>query len=372
MAEDTDKHDKTESATQKRLDDARRDGQIPRSRELTAAAVMLSAGVMLTMYGDTIGTRLGELMRGGLTIPRERIFDESAMTRVLGELSMNALWAIAPLLLMTLVVALGAPLALGGWAFSSKALAPDFSRLSPVAGLGRMFSARAAVELGKALGKFAIVGIAAIIVLRHNTDKLMGLGSEPIHTAIAHAISMTGQALISLTAALVVIAAIDVPFQLWQHHKDLRMSRDEVRQEHKESEGSPEVKGRIRALQREIAERRMMEDLPKADVVIVNPTHYAVALRYDDKTMRAPTVVAKGRDLIALKIREVASVHSIPIFEAPPLARALHRTVEIGDEIPAGLYVAVAQVLTYVFQLRAALRTHAVPPTPPTIEMPET
>jgi flagellar biosynthetic protein FlhB len=227
------------------------------------------------------------------------------------------------------------------------------------------------VELGKALGKFAIVGIAAVIVLRNNTDQLMGLGSEPINAAIAHAISMTGQALIALTAALVVIAAIDVPFQLWQHHKDLRMSREEVRQEHKESEGSPEVKGRIRAMQREIAERRMMQDLPKADVVVVNPTHYAVALRYDDKTMRAPVVVAKGLDLIALKIREVATEHSIPILEAPPLARALHRSVEIGDEIPSGLYAAVAQVLTYVFQLRTALRMRSLPPAPPKIEVPE-
>jgi flagellar biosynthesis protein FlhB len=368
---DTDKHDKTEPATQKRLDDARRDGNIPRSRELTAAAVMLSAGVMLTMYGGKIGAALGDLMRSGLTIPRDSAFDEAAMVRTLGDLSIDALWAIAPLLLLTMVVALGAPLALGGWAFSGKAFTPDFSRLSPIAGFGRMFSARAAVELGKALGKFAIVGIAAVIVLRNNTAELMGLGSEPIHAAIAHAISMTGQALIALTAALVVIAAIDVPFQLWQHHKELRMTREEVKQEHKESEGSPEVKGRIRALQREMAERRMMQDLPKADVVVVNPTHYAVALRYDDKTMRAPTVVAKGVDLIALKIREVATEHSIPILEAPPLARALHRSVEIGDEIPSGLYAAVAQVLTYVFQLRAALRTRSLPPAPPKIEVPE-
>jgi flagellar biosynthetic protein FlhB len=268
-------------------------------------------------------------------------------------------------------MALAAPMALGGWAFSSKALTPDFSRLSPTAGLGRMVSLRSWVELGKALGKFAIVGTAGAIVLWLNTDRLLGLGSEPVQIAIVHAISIAGQALIALTAAMVLIAAVDVPFQLWQYHKDMRMTRDEIKREHKESEGSPEIKGRIRALQREMAERRMMDDVPKADVVIVNPTHYAVALRYDEKTMRAPQVVAKGVDFMALKIREVASGNGVPIFEAPPLARALHRSVQIGDEIPTGLYAAVARVLTYIFQLRAALRDHQPRPTPPRIEMPD-
>jgi flagellar biosynthetic protein FlhB len=234
-----------------------------------------------------------------------------------------------------------------------------------------MVSLRAWVELGKALGKFAIVGTAGALVLWLNTDRLLGLTDEPVTAAIVHAMHIAGQALIALTAAMVVIAAIDVPFQIWQHQRDMRMTREEVKREFKESEGSPEVKGRIRALQREMAERRMMDDVPKADVIVVNPTHYAVALRYDDKTMRAPQVVAKGVDLIALRIREVASEHKVPIFEAPPLARALHRSVQIGDEIPTGLYVAVARVLTYIFQLRAALRDHQPRPVPPRIELPD-
>jgi flagellar biosynthetic protein FlhB len=372
MAEnDTDRHERTEAPTQKRLDEARREGRSPRSRELTAAAVMVSAGVLLMMSGRVLGGRLGNLMRDGLSISPAQAFDDGALTRAFSDLSVAALWAIAPVLGMTLIMALGAPLALGGWAFSSKALAPDFSRLSPMAGLGRMVSLRSWVELGKALGKFAIVGATGALVLWLNTGRLLGLGSEPIQIAIVHAMSIAGQALIALTAAMVLIAAIDVPFQLWQYHKDMRMTREEIRREHKESEGSPEMKGRIRALQREMAERRMMDDVPKADVVIVNPTHYAVALRYDEKTMRAPQVVAKGVDFIALKIREVASEHSIPIFEAPPLARALHRSVQIGDEIPTGLYAAVARVLTYIFQLRAALRDHQPRPAPPRIEMPE-
>jgi flagellar biosynthetic protein FlhB len=368
---ETEKHDRTEAPTQKRLDDARKEGRIPRSRELTAAAVMVSAGMLMMFSGHALGGRIGALMRSGLTITREQAFDTSAMTQTFGNLSVAALWAVAPVLGITLVMALGAPLALGGWAFSGQALVPDFSRLSPTAGLARMVSLRSWVELGKALAKFAVVGVVGALVLWMNTDKLLGLGSEPVEAAIGHAIQISGQALIALTAALVLIAAVDVPFQLWQYHKDMRMTRDEIRQEHKESEGSPEIKGRIRQLQREMAERRMMDDVPKADVIVVNPTHFAVALRYDEKTMRAPKVVAKGVDLMAARIREVASEHGVPIFEAPPLARALHRSVEIGDEIPTGLYVAVAKVLTYIFQLRAALRDRLPKPTPPKIEMPE-
>lgn len=371
MAETSDRHDRTEAPTQKRLDDARSEGRIPRSRELSAAAVMVSAGTLLMLGGRTMGGKLGELMRTGLSISRERIFDSGAATQALGEQSISALWAIAPVLGITLVVALGAPLALGGWAFSGKAIAPDFSRLSPGSGLARMVSARSWMELGKALAKFAVVGGAGALVLWLHSDRLLGLGAEPVDAAIVHAIQMAGEALIALTAALVLIAAVDVPFQLWQYHKDMRMTREEIRQEHKESEGSPEIKGRIRALQREMAERRMMDDVPKADVIITNPTHFAVALRYDEKTMRAPRVVAKGVDLMAARIREVASEHRVPIFEAPPLARALHRSVDIGDEIPTGLYVAVARVLTYIFQLRAAIRDHLPKPPPPQIELPD-
>jgi flagellar biosynthesis protein FlhB len=368
---DSEHDDRTLPATPKRLEEARREGRIPRSRDLTAAAVMLTAGIAMMVVGDSLARDLGEMMRGGLTISREEAFDDSAMMRTLGDLAAMALQSIAPVLVITLVAALGAPLALGGWSFSGKALTPDLTRLDPMAGVARMFSLRSWVELLKALGKFALIGLVGALVLWKNADQLLGLGGEPIHAAIGHSISVAGQALIALTAALVLIAAIDVPFQLWQYHKEMRMTREEVQQEHRESDGSPEIKGRIRALQRELAERRMMDDVPKADVIVVNPTHYAVALRYDEKTMRAPTVVAKGVDLMAARIREVASEHRVPIFEAPPLARALHRHADIGDEIPTGLYVAVAQVLTYIFQLRAATRDHRSPPPLPKIEMPD-
>lgn len=368
---ETEQHDRTEQPTQKRLDDARREGRIPRSRDLTAAAVMITTGIALKMAGTSVGTQLGQMMKSGLTISRAKLLDERLLAGTFGDLALMAAYAVAPLLLLTLVAAVGAPLVLGGWAFSAQALTPDFSRLDPVSGVARMVSIRSWVELLKSLGKFAIVGGAGALVVWNDMDQLMGLGREPVHAAIGHAMAITGSALIALTCALVLIAAVDVPFQLWQYNRDMRMSREEIRQENKESEGSPEIRGRIRQLQREMAERRMMNDVPKADVIVVNPTHYAVALRYDDKTMRAPTVVAKGVDLMAARIREVASEHKVPILEAPPLARALHRSVEIGDEIPADLYVAVAQVLTYIFQLRAAQRTHQSPPALPKIDMPD-
>jgi flagellar biosynthetic protein FlhB len=368
---ETESHDRTEQPTQKRLDDARNEGRIPRSRDLTAAAVMITAGIGLKMAGASVGSQLGQMMKAGLSIPREKLMDERLLAGAFGDLALMALYAVAPVLLLTLIAAVGAPMVLGGWSFSTQAMSPDFSRLNPASGVARMVSVRSWVELAKSLGKFAIVGGAGALVIWLEMDSLMGLGREPVYAAVGHAMSITGSALISLTCALVLIAAIDVPFQLWQYNREMRMSRDEIRQENKESEGSPEMRGHIRAMQREMAERRMMDDVPKADVIVVNPTHYAVALRYDDKTMRAPTVVAKGVDLMAARIREVASEHKVPIFEAPPLARALHRSVEIGDEIPADLYAAVAQVLTYIFQLRAARREHQSLPALPKIDMPD-
>jgi flagellar biosynthesis protein FlhB len=368
---DDDNDQRTESPSPKRLEEARERGQIPRSRELSTAAVMLIAGVGLTMGGRRMGSQMSAILRDGLTLTREEAMDAGRLLPALGHAAGEMLAASWPVLGLTLLAALAAPLMLGGWAFSTQALAPQFGRLNPVTGIGRMFAMRAWVELVKALAKFAVVGVAGAIVLWMNFDELLQLSRESTGAAIGHAISMSGQALIALTGALVFIAAIDVPFQLWQYHKDLRMTKEEVKQEMKEAEGNPEVKGRIRSMQREWAQRRMMLDVPKADVIVVNPTHYAVALRYDDGKMRAPVVVAKGLDLVALRIRELGNEHGVPIFEAPPLARALHRSVDIGDEIPAGFYVAVAQVLTYIFQLRSARRDHQRAPDRPTIEFEE-
>jgi len=360
--------ERTERPTQKRLEEARKKGQIPRSQDLSAAAVVLIAGAGLHFMGGRLGSGLFDLMRDGLSISREQAMDSSSAISMFAGAAQNALLACAPILGLTLVAALLAPLAIGGWNLAFGTLAPDFSRLSPIAGFGKMFSTRGVVELVKAFAKFLLVALIAVIYLWHHTGEMLQLGAEPTAASIGHAISITGEALLVLSAGLAIIAAIDVPWQLFQHIKSLRMTREEIREEMKESDGNPEVKGKIRQLQQEISRRRMMQEVPKADVIVTNPTHYAVALRYDDKRMRAPVVVAKGADAVAAKIREIAGEHNVPIFEAPPLARALFRAVDLNEEVPAGLYVAVAQVLTYIYQLRASKQNGGQPPVPPTID----
>jgi flagellar biosynthetic protein FlhB len=360
--------ERTEKPTARRLEEARKEGQVPRSLELNAAAVLLVGAGSLHFLGGSIGAALFDLMKSGLSIaPAEAVDPELALSAAGTELA-RALTVCAPMLGMTLIAALVAPLALGGWNLSLEALAPDFTRLDPIEGFGRFFSAKGAVELGKAFAKFLIVGAVAVAVLHKQSGRLLALGTMPLHAGIAQAMNLASNALLAVSSGLVLIAAVDVPWQLYQYSQNLSMSREEIREELKQSEGAPEVRMRIRRAQREIARRRMMHDVPKADVVVVNPTHFAVALRYDEGRMRAPLVVAKGADLVAARIREVATEHAVPIFEAPPLARALFHNVEIGSEIPATLYVAVAQVLTYIYQLKAARTSGARPPAPPAID----
>lgn len=367
MAEGSDA-ERTEQPTQKRLEEARKKGQIPRSTELNAASVVLIAGAGLHFVGGHLGNGLHEMMRSGLSLSRDQALDPSTAVSMFAASAQHALLAAAPVLGLTLVVALLAPLTIGGWNLAFNTLAPDFSRLSPLKGIKRVFSMRGLVELVKAFAKFGVVALVAVIFLWLKTDEMLALGAEPTAAAIGHAITLAGQALLALAGGLALIAAVDVPFQIFQHMKSLRMTRQEIRDEIKESEGNPEVKSKIRQLQQEVAKRRQMQEVPTADVVITNPTHYAVALRYDEKRMRAPIVVAKGADEVAAKIREIATEHDVPLFEAPPLARALFRAVDLNQEVPARLYVAVAQVLTYIYQLKAARRSGAVPPVPPTID----
>lgn len=368
MAENDNDQERTEKPTAKRLEQAREEGQVPRSAELSAAAVLLIAGASLHFLGGSVGGGLLHIMRSGLSIsPAEAVDPALALPAASAELT-RALIVCAPVLGMTLIAALAAPLALGGWNLSLQALAPDFTRLDPIAGFGRFFSARGAVELGKAFGKFLIVGTIAVVVLRKDSPRLLALGSLPLRVGVTQAASLAANALLAVSGGLGLIAAIDVPWQLYQYSKNLSMTREEIREEVKRAEGAPEVRMRIRRAQREVARRRMMHEVPKADVVVVNPTHFAVALRYEESRMRAPLVVAKGADLVAARIREIATEHAVPIFEAPPLARALYHNVEIGSEIPATLYVAVAQVLTYIYQLKAARTSGGRPPQPPAID----
>lgn len=367
MAEN-DVADRTERATPKRLEDARRRGQLPRSPELGAAAVTMATAAALLALGSGIVGRMAEMMRRGLSLGGARLPDEGAAIAAFQGQMLDALLGVAPVLGLVFVAALVAPLALGGWNFSAEALGLKFERIDPLAGIGRMFSVRSVVELAKSLAKFAGVGFVAVAVLWTQTDEILQLSRQAIVPAMAQSLRLAAQALLAMAGALVVIAAIDVPYQIWQHGRQLRMTREEVRQEHRESEGSPEVKGRIRQAQQALARRRMMAEVSTATVVVTNPTHYAVALRYDERRDGAPVLVAKGADEVAARIREIAADNGVPLVSAPPLARVLFRNVDLGVQIPAALYVAVAQVLTYVLHLKAAAGAGAPPPPPPAID----
>jgi flagellar biosynthetic protein FlhB len=356
--------ERTEQATPKRREEARKKGQLPRSVDLSMAAVCVAAAAAIYSLGRGAAGQFADLMRSSLILSPELAVGEDVMWPALTNAGSRGLLIILPMLGATFIAALAAPIVIGGWNFSTEALAPKFSRLNPASGLGRMFSARGTVELGKGIAKVFVIGLIAWVLLKGMTPQMLGLSSEPLNAAIAHSAALAGYALLVLCFGLVAIAAVDVPFQLWQHGRDLKMTREEVREEYKESEGSPETRGRIREAQRALARGRMMEEIPKADVVVTNPTHFAVALRYDDVKMRAPIVVAKGTDLLAARIREIATENGVPVVEAPPLARALYRTVDLGREVPAALYVTVAQVLTYVYQLKAAIERGAPPPPP--------
>jgi flagellar biosynthesis protein FlhB len=367
MAE-TERDERTESATPKRLEEARKRGQVPRSPELGAAAVTLTAGAAMYFTGRGLAGSLDSLMRNSLAITRDQLADEAAAIQLFQRSMLETLLAVAPVLGSVFLAALAAPLLLGGWNFSAEALGMRLERINPANGFQRMFSVRSLVELGKSMVKFLLVGTIAVLVLRSKSGEILALSTEPIRMAVGHSLTLCAQALLMMAGALGLIAAVDAPYQIWQHHKDLRMTRQEVRDESKETDGSPEVKGRIRSMQQEIARRRMMQEVPKADVVVTNPTHYAVALRYDERRMRAPVVVAKGAGEVAAKIREVAAESGVPLLSAPPLARVLFRNVDIGVEIPAALYAAVAQVLTWVLQLKAARREGVQLPPEPVID----
>ena len=371
MAENEDGQERSEQATPKRQEEARKKGQIPRSRELTTMAMLLMAAVCLSLMGGHMIEQLGAVLKLGLQVDRAKLFDTFAMIEILGQAVYQGFLLIIPFLLVMLVTALTAPIALGGWSFSIEALSFKADKLNPLKGVKRIFAVRGVVELVKALAKFLLIGSIGAGLLWHFLPELMGLGREAVEHGLAHTGGILSTSFIVLSASLLLIAAVDVPYQLWDHARNLKMTRQEVKDEHKNTEGRPEVKSRVRTLQREVAQRRMMEEIPKADVVITNPTHYAVALRYDTENMSAPIVVAKGVELIASQIRTVAVANNVPLYEAPPLARALYYSVEINQQIPAGLYLAVAQILAYIFQLKAMARGGPVPKRPEDVPVPD-
>lgn len=369
--ENEDGQEKTEDATPKRLEEAREKGQVPRSKELTSMAMLLMAALSMALLGRHMVEQLGQIMRQGLVIERAKVFDHFAVIELFGTALGQAMVLLLPFLLVMLVTAFAAPVALGGWSFSTEALAFKPDKLNPLQGMKRIFAVRGVVEMVKSLAKFLLIGSIGAGLLWHYLPELMGLGRESVEAGLAHTGSILSKSFILLSASLLLIAAIDVPYQLWDHAKNMKMTRQEVRDENKNTEGKPEVKSRIRQMQRDIAQRRMMEAIPKADVVITNPTHYAVALRYNAGKMSAPVVVAKGVELVASQIRTVAVANKVPLYEAPPLARALYYSTEINHEVPAGLYLAVAQILAYVFQLKASARGGPVPNRPASVEVPD-
>lgn len=351
MSEESDL-EKTEAASPRRLEKAREDGDVARSRELVTL-VMLAAGIGgIWLISGSLGATFNGALRHGLQFDRHSAFDTSHMLTQTGEMVLEALISFAPFLGMMVLAALVGPVILGGWLFSTKAIAPNFGKLNPLAGIGRMFSTQSLAELVKALAKSLLVGFVAWWVISGHVGDMVSLMAEPAHRALPHAVRMVVVDCAVIAATLVIVAMIDVPWQLWSHAKKLRMSREDVRQEHKESEGDPHVKANIRRMQQQAAKRRMMSEVPKADIVVTNPTHFAVALKYRDGDMRAPRVVAKGSDLVAQRIRELAKEHNVAVLEAPPLTRALFKHTRLGDEIPAGLYTAVAEVLAWVYQLK--------------------
>ncbi|MGE8190448.1 flagellar biosynthesis protein FlhB [Pseudomonas sp. NPDC086278] len=352
MAESESGQDKTEDPTEKRKKDSREKGEIARSKELNTLAIMLAGAGALLIFGGELAQDMMELMRMNFTLSREVILDQRNMGTFLLHSGQIALVAIQPVMITLLLAALIGPISLGGWLFAAGSMAPKFSRMNPGAGLKRMFSAKALVELFKALAKFFIVLFVALAVLSSDIDDLMRIAHEPLDMAIIHSLQVVGWSTLWMACGLIIIAAVDVPVQLWESHKKLLMTKQEVRDEHKDQEGRPEVKQRIRQLQREMSQRRMMAAIPEADVVITNPTHYAVALKYDPDKGSAPVLLAKGSDFLALKIREIAVANNVLLLESPALARSIYYSTELEQEIPGGLYLAVAQVLAYVYQIR--------------------
>ncbi len=354
MAEDNGQ-DKTEDPTGKRVTESRKKGQIARSKELSTFAMLVTGATMLMMTGNKIGKGLLEIMREQFSISRAEIFDPAIPVQHLVKVISHGIYLIIPFLAVMVVIALVAPITMGGWNFSWEAMQPKFEKLDPIKGIPRLFALKGLIELIKAILKFSLIVAGVVVLFNLVFDDYVGLSSKTVEKGIFQAMDLIGSGFLFLSALLVIIAIFDVPYQLWEHNKQLKMTKQEVKDESKDTEGNPEIKGKIRQLQMEAAQKRMMEEVPTADVIVTNPTHFAVALKYDPNSTAAPKLIAKGTDMVASHIRNIAASAEVPLIEAPPLARALYYSTELNEQIPQGLFLAVAQVLAYVFQLKTAL-----------------
>jgi flagellar biosynthetic protein FlhB len=366
---DTENEDRTEQPSEKRLQEARDKGEVPRSRDLSGAMTVLAGASVLLSGGATMYGHMRNIYTMGMGYSREALFSDHLMTRVLGAVAREMLALLTPVFAATLIAAVASTVAIGGLNFSSEALVPNFGRLDPISGFGRLVSLNGLIELAKSLLKVVFIGIALVLLLRSDIPFVMSTAAGPINNGIAESLTLVAHAALLFSVVLGVLGGADAVWQRIDFTRKHRMSKQEVKDEHKDMEGNPQLKGRIRQMQFQMSRRRMIQDVPKADVVVVNPTHFAVALRYDDANMRAPRVIAKGVDVLAQQIRLVAAAHDVPLVEAPPLARALYATTDLGQEIPAALYVAVAQILAYVYQLKQAVERGGPTPSVPKPEI---
>ena len=363
MAEESDL-EKTEAASARRLEQAREEGQVPRSREVGTFLVLVVAAAAFWLVGPWMVQRVAGIFRRGLIVDHGMATEPALMLVRLADISLDTLLSFSPLFGALIIAALLSPFFVGSWNFSPKALQPDLSRLDPLKGLSRLVSWNGLVELIKAVVKSSLVGGVAILVLWSESGDLLAMFAQSVEVALSSAGQLLSFSFLAIVSAMLLIVLVDVPFQIWQYHDKLKMTREEVKKEGRELEGNPEVKGRIRQLQREAARKRMMAAVPAADVIVTNPSHYAVALAYK-AGMGAPKLLAKGMGEVALKIREIGAEHAVPTVEAAPLARALYRHAELDREIPVALYGAVAEVLAYVYQLSSWREAGGSYPLPP-------
>ncbi|NII09181.1 flagellar biosynthesis protein FlhB [Oleiagrimonas sp. C23AA] len=364
MAENEDGQEKSEKASEKRLREAREKGDVPRSRDLSAAMVTLVGAATMMATSGWMNAKFHDIMRAGLDYSRADLVGNDAIPHLLVRVSSDALMALAPIFLTAILATFAAPALIGGFTFSFEALQPKPERLNPIEGIKKMVSLRGLVELGKSLLKVLLIGGVLAWSLWKVRTELLAVGRIDVADGIRHALGMVTHAALLFAVVLMAVGLLDAVYQKFEFNKKMRMTKQEVRDEHKETEGNPELKGRIRSMQQQVARQRMMQDVPKADVVITNPSHFAIALRYDDTRSRAPRVVAKGLDVMAHQIRMIAGSSEVPIVRVPPLARALYHTTPIGKEIPAALYMAVAQVLAYVYRIKQGAYGYEVPEPP--------
>lgn len=374
MAEDTGQ-ERTEEATPKRREEARKKGDIPRSRDLTTMLMLLAAASSLIGMGQYMLSALSNTMTGFFQRAGQVNIKSYELPGIFMKGINDMLWQMLPFVLVMVAVAVIAPLLLSGWNFSFDAVKFKVEKLNPGSGFKRMFGPNGLMEMVKALLKFVVIAVVAIALIWLQMGEIMTISKAEIQPALAHAGEMILWTFLIVSAATLLIAAVDVPHQLMQHSKKLKMTRDQIKQESKDTDGSPELKSKIRQRQNEMARMRMMQEVPEADVIVTNPTHYSVALKYDSEQGGAPRVVAKGVDAVAFRIREIGQENHVPVLETPPLARALYYSTELNQEIPAGLYKAVAQILAYVFQLKAAKqpngRDAALPVMPEDLPIPD-